>query len=251
MIMRRYLCCFSKIGPVNGDCSCGTGPLVTRINELSCPSRPRRQPGTTLTAATHMRRGWSRTASSTQSRAATTSSPFPPPSLGAAHRTGRLASLGPAPTSMASHCSSACVDVNANVVSLGSEAAGVCGDGCACGPSCGNMPTYVRHMQKGWGASRRRGPRPRAVCVRVRFCGRRSSTPAACFSSGMKTREGVGARVEWPREVVDSCYERADVTRASVNDHLSYLEKPRKYAVCEARKCYVKVCGQHKKIFFG
>jgi hypothetical protein len=89
MIMRRYLCCFSKIGPVNGDCSCGTGPLVTRINELSCPSRPRRQPGTTLTAATHMRRGWSRTASSTQSRAATTSSPFPPPSLGAAHRTGR------------------------------------------------------------------------------------------------------------------------------------------------------------------
>jgi hypothetical protein len=64
----------------------------------------------------------------------------------------------------------------------------------------------------------------------------------------MKTREGVGARVEWPREVVDSCYERADVTRASVNDHLSYLEKPRKYAVCEARKCYVKVCGQHKKI---
>jgi [histone H3]-lysine36 N-dimethyltransferase SETMAR len=58
----------------------------------------------------------------------------------------------------------ACVDANVDAAGLGSEAGmgslRECGDGCACGPSCGNKRTQcgvavrlrvVRHMQKGWG----------------------------------------------------------------------------------------------------
>jgi hypothetical protein len=88
---------FSEIRPtVISDCSCSTGPLVKGINELSCPSCPRRQPAT---LGRRWRRRHARAGGGHRARRpplqvpapcrAATSSPFPPPSLGAAHRTGR------------------------------------------------------------------------------------------------------------------------------------------------------------------
>jgi histone-lysine N-methyltransferase SETMAR len=58
----------------------------------------------------------------------------------------------------------ACADAEVDAAGSGSEAGmgslGECGDGCACGPACGNRRTQrgvavrlrvVRHLQKGWG----------------------------------------------------------------------------------------------------
>ena len=58
----------------------------------------------------------------------------------------------------------ACADAEADAAGSGPEGGmgslGECGDGCACGPSCGNRRTQrgvavrlrvVRHLQKGWG----------------------------------------------------------------------------------------------------
>jgi hypothetical protein len=245
---------FSEIRPtVISDCSCSTGPLVKGINELSCPSCPRRQPATLgrRWRRRHARAGVVIAHGVLHSKSQRHAAPPPP------HRfllqalgllTGRAARphLVPAPTSTASHRSSAGVrawrmmaaapSAHASMrmptwwdwargpgwEAAGSAATGACADrragtrraalwyGCASYATCGRG-----------GGSRRRGPRPRAVCVRVRICGRKSST-SACFSSGKKT-QGIDARVEWSREIVDSCYEQADATRARANDRWSYL----------------------------
>jgi histone-lysine N-methyltransferase SETMAR len=64
---------------------------------------------------------------------------------------------------------------------------GECGDGCACGPSCGNRRTQrgvavqlrvVRHLQKGWGlhAAEALG-RGQFVCE---YAGKQNPAPLLC-----------------------------------------------------------------------